>query len=141
MSRRLAVRQRRLLIMLLYNVGSTSGPFSFFCQFDSSAYGSSFMFGWFQTKLLDQVLCIFVLGYENPISFLLHLPTQKECQFTYHAYFELLLHLIDKFLHFRFRSRSKHNIINIYLSNNGIKIIVLDKQSFIYSLSLIAFFN
>jgi hypothetical protein len=81
-----------------------------------SVHGSLAVLWLIHTKLLEYVTCILCLAYECPIFNLLDLKSKKKCEFTHHGHFKPICHNLAKFIIKRFISRTKDNVINIYLA-------------------------
>jgi hypothetical protein len=67
-------------------------------------------------KFLEYVTCILCLANESPLFDLLDLKSKKECEYSHHGYFKHICHNFAKLFTKRFVSRTKDNIINIYLA-------------------------
>jgi hypothetical protein len=82
-----------------------------------SAHGSLDGFYLVRAKLLEYVSCILHLSYESPIFDLLDLEPKKECEFTHRGHLKPFGHDFSKLITKRFISRTKDNVINIYLTH------------------------
>jgi hypothetical protein len=67
-------------------------------------------------KLLEYVTCIHCLANESPLFDLLDLKSKKECENSHHGYFKSIHHNFAKLFTKGFVSRTKDNIINVYLA-------------------------
>jgi hypothetical protein len=81
-----------------------------------SAHGSLDGLCIIHTKLLKYVTSILYLTNEGLIFNLLDLKSKKECEYTHHGHFKPVSHNFAKLIIKRFVSRTKDNIINIYLA-------------------------
>jgi hypothetical protein len=81
-----------------------------------SAHGSLDGLYLIHTKLLEYVTCILHLAYECPNFDLLDLKYKKECEFIHRGHFKPIGHDFAKLIKKGFVSRTKYNIINIYLA-------------------------
>jgi hypothetical protein len=66
-------------------------------------------------KLLEYITSILHLANEGHIFDLLDLKSKKECENLHHGHFKPINHDFAKLITKRFVSRTKDNIINIYL--------------------------
>jgi hypothetical protein len=80
-----------------------------------SAHGSLDWLCIVHAKLLEYVMSIFCLVNESPIFDLLDLKSKKECEKSHHGHFEPIGHDFAKLFTKGFVSRTKDNIINVYL--------------------------
>jgi hypothetical protein len=67
-------------------------------------------------KLLEYVTSILHLANEGSILDLRDLKPKKECENPHHGYFKPIGHDFAKLITKRFVSRTKDNVINIYLA-------------------------
>jgi hypothetical protein len=67
-------------------------------------------------KLLEYVMCVLYLTNESPFFYLLDLKSKKECENSHHGHFKFISHNFAKLITKGFFSRTKDNIINIYLA-------------------------
>jgi hypothetical protein len=67
--------------------------------------------------IIEYVSCILCLAYESPIFNLFDLKSKKEREFTHHGHLKPVSHDFAKLITKRFISRTKDNIINIYLAH------------------------
>jgi hypothetical protein len=81
-----------------------------------SAHGSLDGLCIIHTKLLEYVKSILRLANEGPIFDLLDLKSKKECENPHHEHFKPIGHDFAKCITKGFVSRTKNNIINLYLA-------------------------
>jgi hypothetical protein len=81
-----------------------------------SPYGSLDGLHLVHAKLLEYVTCILCLTNESPLFDLLDLKSKKKYEYFHHGYFKHICHNFAKLFTKGFVSRSKDNIINIYLA-------------------------
>jgi hypothetical protein len=81
-----------------------------------SAHGSLDEFCIIHIKLLENVTNILRLAYKCPIFDFLNLKSKKEREFTHHRHLKPIGHNLAKLITKRFISKTKDNIINIYLA-------------------------
>jgi hypothetical protein len=70
----------------------------------------------FHTKLLENVTSILRLANESPIFDMLDLKSKEECENTHHGPLKPIGHDFAKLITKGFVSRTKNNVINIYLA-------------------------
>jgi hypothetical protein len=80
-------------------------------------------------KPLEQVLSVLCLGYEGSFLELLHLKSKEVVQLADHSHLKLLHHHPAKLLTRLLISRTKYNVIDIYLAYKTITIASLSKES------------
>jgi hypothetical protein len=80
-------------------------------------------------KRLEQVLSVLCLGDEGSFLELLYLKSKEVVQLAHHGHFELLHHHPAKLLTGLLISRTKYNVIDIYLAYKKITITSLSKES------------
>src|SRR5688572_19066066 len=80
-------------------------------------------------KLLENIVYVLGLTYESLFLHLLDLKSKKELQFTHHGHFKPFGHDPTKFLTKLLISRTKYNVINIYLANKYILTNFMSKKS------------
>jgi hypothetical protein len=81
-----------------------------------SAYGSLDRFCLVHVKLLEYVTSILHLANEGPLISLLDLKSKKECENSHHEHFKPIDYDFAKLITKEFVSRTKDNIINVYLA-------------------------
>jgi hypothetical protein len=81
-----------------------------------SAYGSLDWLCFIHAKLFKYVTSILCLANESSIFDLLDLKSKKECENPHHRHFKFIHHHFAKLVTKGFVSRTKYNIINIYLA-------------------------
>jgi hypothetical protein len=84
-------------------------------QMTISAHGSLDRFCLVHIKLFKYVMCVLGLANEGPFLDLLDLKSEKECENPHHGHFKPISHDLAKLITKRFVSRTKDNIINVYL--------------------------
>jgi hypothetical protein len=81
------------------------------------------------TSFLEKILSVFHLGDEGAFLELLHLKANEVVQIAHHRHLELLDHYLAEFLTRLLVSRTKYNVIDIYLANKKITITNLCEKS------------
>jgi hypothetical protein len=73
-------------------------------------------FHFVHAKLLEYIMCVLCLANKNTFLDLLDLKSKKECENPHHRYFKPISHDLAKLITKGFVSRTKDNIINVYLA-------------------------
>jgi hypothetical protein len=81
-----------------------------------SAHGSLDGLCLVHAKLLEYIICVLYLANESLFLNLLDLKSKKEYENLHHGYLKPIDHDLVKLITKRFISRTKDNIINVYLS-------------------------
>jgi hypothetical protein len=81
-----------------------------------SPYGSLDGLRLIDAKLLEYITCILCLANESALFGLFGLKSKKECDDFHHGHFKHIRHNLAKLFTKGFVSRTKDNIINIYLA-------------------------
>jgi hypothetical protein len=81
-----------------------------------SPYGSLDGLRLIDAKLLEYITCILCLANESALFGLFGLKFKKECDDFHHEHFKHIRHNLAKLFKKGFVSRTKDNIINIYLA-------------------------
>jgi hypothetical protein len=79
-------------------------------------------------KLFEYATCILYLANESPLFSLLDLKSKKECEYSHDRHFKPIHHNFAKLFTKGFVSRTKDNIINVYLTYKQIFPIFLVKR-------------
>jgi hypothetical protein len=83
------------------------------------------------SKPLEKILSVLRLGDEGVVLELLHLESKKVSQLAHHGHLELLHHHTAKLLTRLLVSRTKYDVIDIYLANKQITITSLCEKIWI----------
>ena len=128
---RLAVKYKRLPIMLLYNVKSTDSPDGLFVNFAFATIGVLTWAALSSQNLLTRLLAYFawLCRFLSPFAS----PAILKNKLVHQPYsFLTCLHFICKRISKRIISNTKNNIININLSYNKTILIISYEESSIY---------
>jgi hypothetical protein len=87
--------------------------------------------GIIHVKLLEHIIGVLGLTYEHAILELLDLNTEKELQLTHHRHLKSFGHDPTKLINPRLISRSKYDVINIYLTYKQIIALFTSEESMI----------
>ena len=81
------------------------------------------------SKLLQAILEVFLLRYEDAVALLTDLNTKEVLQLTHHGHLILLLHHISKLVTVFLIVAAEDNVIHIYLAHKQFTIICLREES------------
>ena len=99
--------------------------------------GAQLAFGWhwrrvpvavLHSKLVQAILELFLLRYEDAIALLSYLKTKEELQLTHHGHVILLFHHVPKLITVSFVSAAKDNVIHIDLAHKQFTVICLREE-------------
>ena len=72
------------------------------------------------SKLLQAILEVFILGYEDAIPLLTDLKTKEELQLTHHGHLIFLLHHVPKLVNVSLVGAAEDNVIHIDLAHKQV---------------------